>query len=298
MNLVWKTEMKERWMLSVTRVGFIGLIAAGLPATLLLAGSVDAMEFATEPMEYSCVSEPYKDATLSLPVSGRIDSILVKEGDIVQSGTALLKLERQLEKLEVQRRELIWQDKSELESSTAQAATFKVLLDSTRSLFEATKSVSQDELYKMELQYTAAQAEHERLLIAEKREEVEYQLATTNFDRRTLYAPFDGTVVEVSLQEGESSETNQPLIQLVDTSQGYLVCNVEERVGRSVPQGQRIPIRIETGDGSWESTGTVVFASPLVDSASGLMRLKISFDNPDGEVRPGCPGYIRLAAGS
>ena len=40
--------------------------------------------------------------------------------------------------------------------------------------------------------------------------------------------------------------------------------------------------------------GTVVFVSPVVDPASGLLEVKAEFDNKEGEVRPGIAGVMLL----
>jgi len=280
------------WFRACARPGACASLSLLALTCLVVPGHiVRAAEMA---QEYSCVSEPDHEAVLSLSVAGRIERIPVVEGQHVKKGAALVNLESQMEELEVKRRELIWKDKSELDAAEAQEASLKQLLDSTRRLFEETKSVSQEELIKMELDYRSAQADFERLRTAELREEVEYQLAKTQYERRTLFAPFDGEIVEISLQVGESCDPNEELVKLVDISKGYLTCNVEERVGREVKENQNVPIRVATGDTFWQGQGKVVFASPLVDSASGLMRLKISFDNPKGVVRPGVPAFVEL----
>lgn len=247
---------------------------------------------------YACVTEPYRDATLSLPVTGQIEKLHVKAGDRVKRGERLVTLESVLEELEARRRKLIWEGKTELEAAEIQAETYQHLLASMRELYQATKSVSKEELDKMELEYGTAEAERKRAEIAEQREKLEYQLAKANLDRKRLTAPFAGTVVDILLQEGESVEANQPLLQLVDVSKGYLVCNIEERVGRTVGKGQQLPVRIQAGEGYWEGQGEVVFASPVTDAASGLVRIKLEFDNKKGVVRPGVAGYVRLVPGS
>lgn len=265
-----------------------GLVALCL---VVLAVASRAESFANESV---CVTEPRRDATLSFTVPGRIDAIHFQEGKQVAEGAVLVNLGQTVEGLEVRRRFLIWQDKSDLTAAKQQNDTFKVMLDSTRGLFEATGSVSRDDLFKMELEFNSAQAEYQRLLIAEEREDLEHQLAVANLQKRQLVAPFAGTIVEVLLEEGEICEANQPLIKLVDTSGGYLVCNIEERTARLLEPGDELPIGISLVDERWESTARVEFVAPVVDPASGLLRVKLSFHNPNGRVRPGVPGYVML----
>lgn len=251
-----------------------------------------------ESTQYSCVTEAYKDATLSFTVSGRIEAIHHREGDVVKAGTDLVDLEHTSESLEVQRRKLVFEDKSQLQGAKSEADTYKKLLESSQKLFDSTGSVSRDELSKMELKAKTAEAEYQRLAISEQREQVEYKLALANLAQRTLKAPFSGTIVDVKLEEGEICEANQPLIELVDIKRGYLNCNIDEPVGRQLSSGDEVPVSIQAGHGQWSGSGKVVFVAPVVDPASGLLRVKIEFDNPDGEVRPGVPGTVTLDNGA
>ena len=39
---------------------------------------------------------------------------------------------------------------------------------------------------------------------------------------------------------------------------------------------------------------TVIYLSPVADAASGLLRIKAVFENPEGRIRPGVAGRIRI----
>jgi RND family efflux transporter MFP subunit len=244
--------------------------------------------------EYSCVTEPRQEAVLSFAVSGRITDIRHREGTAVKAGTALVELDNIMEVLEVERRKLVLDDRSQLSAAKSQSEMISQILASTRSLFESTGSVSREDMNKTELESKTSAAEYERLLSMEKREEVEYRLSLANLARRTLQAPFAGTIVDIMLNEGEISEANQPMVKLVDVSQGFLICNIEEPAGRTLQNGSTLPIAIQAGFSRWQSIGTVVFVAPVVDPASGLLRVKIEFENDAGEVRQGMPGYVSI----
>jgi RND family efflux transporter MFP subunit len=242
----------------------------------------------------SGITEPIKDVTLSLTVAGTISTISFKEGAQIKRGQVILELDNRLEKLEVKRRKLLWESKAEVESASAQEATLKSQLDSTRKLFESTGSVSKEELEKQELEHALAVAEHKRLMIAEERERIEYEMALQTLDRRRLRSPFQGVIIKLMLKEGETCEERQPLAQVVDTSKCVFKSNVEERIGRTLSKGQSVDLSIRTGSQSAVKKGKIVFASPVVDPASGLLEVKAEFDNRDGEVRPGVAGVLLL----
>ncbi len=250
--------------------------------------------FAGETTSFSGITEPINDVTLSLDVTGAIRSIFFKEGALLKKGQAILKLDNTLESLEVKRRKLIWESKAEVNAAIERMITLKSLLESTRALYESTGSVSKEELDEKELDYKLALAEQERLEIAEERERVEYEMAVETLRKQTLFSPINGAIIELFLDIGEICEVNQALVRVVDTSRCFFVCNIEERLGMELTMGQSVHLEIQTGSKSLKKKGTIVFISPVVDPASGLLKVKAQFDNSGGEIWPGVSGFMFL----
>ena len=245
-------------------------------------------------LSFSGITEPIKDVTLSVSVEGTISTIFFKEGAQIGKMQTILELDNMLEKLEVERRKLLWESKAEVESATAKVATLKSMLESTRELFKRTGAVSKEDLDKMALEYALAVAEKKRFEIAEERERIEYEIALQNLSKRRLKSPIQGIIIKLLLKEGENCEPNQPLVRVVDISKCLFVCNVEERIGRTLMKGQQIDLDIRTGSESVAKEGAIVFVSPVVDAASGLLEVKVEFQNPNGTVRPGVEGFMLL----
>ena len=258
---------------------------------MILAPSV---AFGQQQLSVAGITEPIEDITLNAIVEGTIAKLHFKEGATVKKGQTILELDKRLEALEVGRRKLIWESKSELEAAAAQAVTLKSMLASTRELFESTRSVSKDELIRLELEYKLAVSEKQRLEVAEVREKIEYEMALETLARRRLRAPIQGTIIKLFLDIGESCEQTQPLVHLVNTRKCRFVCNIEEWAGRTLKKGQSVDLKIKIGSEVVDKEGKVIFASPVVDSASGLLEVKAEFDNADGTVRPGISGVLIL----
>ncbi len=72
------------------------------------------------------------------------------------------------------------------------------------------------------------------------------------------------------------------------------MCNIEERLGMKLTKGQSVHLEIQTGSKSLKKKGTIVFVSPVVDPASGLLKVKAQFDNSGGEIWPGVSGFMFL----
>jgi len=255
---------------------------------------LQAPVFGQERIAVSGITEPIHDVTISASVAGTVSTVNFNEGAAVKKGDIIIELDKQLEELEVERRRIIWEGKAEINSAAAQVATLGSLLQGTTELYNSTGSVSKEELEKQELEYVLAVSEHQRIVNDEEREHLEYKMALEQVRKRTLRAPIQGVITELFLEIGENCEPDEPLIHIVDTSQCLFVCNVEERISRTLKTGQTVDLQIHAGTDSVARTGRIVFICPVVDQASGLQKVKVLFDNQDGRVQPGVAGTMLL----
>ncbi len=236
------------------------------------------------------ITEPYRDATLSATVPGRIAAILRKEGEAVRAGEVIVELDAELEALESDRRRLIADSKVELEAARRQLESLQLDLAAVRRLLETTRSVSEEEVRRRELEVRLAEADLQRLEIAEEREELEYRMARAQLRQRQVVAPFDGVVVKLFQEVGENATPQQPLVRLADTSRCRLVILMEAAATSTLKPQAAVRVRI---DGVRQVLpGTVEFVSPVVDPSSALREVKVLFDNPEGRVYPGLTGTL------
>lgn len=213
------------------------------------------------------ITEPRRDVTLSARVAGTIQKLHFEEGDPVGSGHVIVELDKELEQLAVERRRLVQQN---LETE----------LKSIRLLYNTTKSESREVLLKKEMEYNVAR--------------VDLKLAEEQLRRREIVSPIDGYIAELMLQEGEDCQAQQPVVRVVDTRQCYLVCHLDADDGRRLSLDQEIPLEISLGTETVRFTGRISFISPVVDPASGLLKVKILFENQAGRIRPGIAGQALL----
>jgi RND family efflux transporter MFP subunit len=236
-------------------------------ALLLVAGSPVLETFAQEAAWATGITEAVNDVTLSSPLAGIIAKRKFEEGQFVKAGESIIELDSRLEELEVQRRKFMVDLK-------------KTDMENSQKIFEKTISVSREEMQKKVTEYSVAEAE--------------YQLAKEVFNRRFIVAPFDGTVTSLMLRAGEACQSEQALVRLVDPRRCYFICNIEAKAGYALKTGQTVKLEIDAGNKMAEFSGTIFFVSPVVDPASGLMRVKVVFDNPEGKIRPGVAGRMLL----
>src|ERR1700735_280030 len=132
--------------------------------------------------------------------------------------------------------------------------------ESTKVVFDKTMSVSRDELLKKEADYQVALAE--------------YQIAEEELKRRKLIAPGSGVITEIKLHVGESCSAYQPVAHLVDTRKCYFISDIDAKMSSGLKTGQTVSLEIEDSGSPIKVEAAIVFISPVVDSASGLQKVK------------------------
>ncbi len=247
-----------------------------------------------DPNFVSGIVEPYVDVTLGLFVPGRIDKILFTEGQRVREGGVILYLEKRQEELEVMRRKMIWQNRAELRSAMATVLSLTETLEANRRLYTETHSVSKEELDRLNLQWETAVSERDRLLVQEKREKVEYDMALKTLESRILKATVGGVVERVFLKEGEIYQSAQPLVRLINSDRCLLTLNLDDTRSYYLQQGMVVDLLINAGESEIAMKGVITKVPLVVDPASGVMQVKVVFENLDGRIKPGVTGRMRL----
>ena len=219
-----------------------------------------------------------KDLKLSMSAAGRVEVVLVREGDRVRAGQILLYLERDAEKLKLQ--EIKQKEKTLLEQVTA-----------ARALLES-GGLSRKQVEDEEIAYRAAVSEREGLEVAKKREQVELALAEDAFEKRHLRSPIDGMVTKIAFREGESIAPHEPVIAVADISRVRFLGTVTPEQSRRIKLGSSVEIQLGTDTGAVSRKARIVFISPVTDAASGLVEFIAEFGNRDGSIRPGISGRL------
>jgi RND family efflux transporter MFP subunit len=254
---------------------------------IVMTQTVAAQEWAG-----SGITEPYRDATVSTTVVGTVTAIAITEGQFVRQSQLLIELDSELERFEVDRRRLIAESTVELDSAEREMELRRRDFQSTSKLYEETRSVSEDELLQKELEFRLAEAQFERLRVAEAREAIEHQIAEAQLEERRISAPFNGVIVRTFVEVGENSGAQQALVRIVDTSRIRLVAHLEPETARRLRRGQAVTVRLQEFTNPITRRGTVEFISPVVDPSSGLQEVKVLINNSDAGVSPGVSGSI------
>jgi RND family efflux transporter MFP subunit len=206
--------------------------------------------------------------TLAFPIVGVVGARPLEEGSTVRKGQVVIELDKQLEELDLERKRL----SRELAASE---------LERLKSLAQRNAiSVSKEEIEKKRSEFEITKVDHE--------------LAAAVLMRRQLISPIDGQVAQFYKDVGEKCEDQQPVVRIVDTRRCHLVANLEPSLAQPLRLNQKVRVEVLIGDSPVTVEGTLIYLSPVADAASGLLRIKAVFENPEGKIRPGIAGRLRI----
>lgn len=241
-----------------------------------------------------------RSADLSAEAAGRVVEILKREGERVQAGDPLLRLDdrtaRALERL----------SKQELRAAQARVKEAQAAFRDAREEFERLHRVREK---KPE---AVADAEYDRAVRAKERaaaalealqaaldvQRERVRQAEIQVDQLTLRAPFSGVIAERFIEVGEWAVPGKPLLRLLDPDRLYIRAELDEVDIGEVRQGAEVRIRLDPfRDRTFE--GEITRVAPYVSEALQENRtvvVEVEFRGElDGtRLRPGISADIEV----
>jgi len=224
---------------------------------------------------------PDRVAHISPLVEGQLLSVDVTLGDRVEAETQLARL-RSVE---------LGQARADLSRTTSLRDVAEQNRDRQRRLREEGIS-SERSLLEAELAYEQADAERDA---ARSRLRV-FGLRGGSGPDMTLESPIAGVVVERHATRGENVSPDDTLFIVADLSRVWVIGRVYEQQVAQVAPGMNATLTLNAYPGrTW--TGTVDFVGATLDESTRTLPIRVEIDNPDGLLRPGLFGSLRLASG-
>lgn len=215
---------------------------------------------------------PLTEATVKAKVAGELVAVAVREGDSVQQGQMLARIDLTDVRAKVAAREadvqgakaqLVWAEKNRIQQ--------KALLDKafiSQSAFDSIQSNYDVAAAKLR----AANAE---LVVARKAQ-----------GDAVLSAPFSGIVSQRHAQPGERVALDAKVISIVDLSRLQLEAAVPPAAIGQVKVGQPMNFRVE-GFGEREFAGRIERINPAATAGSRSISVYAVIDNREGLLRGG-----------
>ncbi|MCH7573749.1 MAG: efflux RND transporter periplasmic adaptor subunit [Candidatus Marinimicrobia bacterium] len=209
--------------------------------------------------------ETETDAMVVAKASGIVEKIYVEEGQRVKAGQKLAQLEDAQE--------------------THQLAQAKALLRQYESDFKRNKELFGKNLISAEI--------YERSQYAYEGQNAAWKLARMKKGYTTLRAPFAGVVAERSIKVGNMVALNDPTFRIIDYAALKATLYVPEIELDKLQVGQPATVKLDALPGR-DFKGEVRLIAPVVDPASGTVKVTVAIDNSAGALKPGMFGRIEI----
>lgn len=240
------------------------------------------------------IVKPIYEGKIGISTEGKVEKILLKEGDIVKKGQVILSLDSKLQNLETQRRGLLYKDKTQVVSLKKNLLILEDILNKKQELYNKTKSISLNELNQLKMQYTNTKAELKSLQVNEKKEYIEYKISKNVLAYYKLKSPVNGVITRIQPKIGEWVQVGKEIVQIVNIDTCFVEVDLNVNDLQIISLNSSVDVQINNGKETFIKEGKVSFISAIADSSSGLTRAKIDFDNKDRKAIPGLTANIIL----
>jgi membrane fusion protein (multidrug efflux system) len=219
-----------------------------------------------EAIEATGQIEAVQSVELRPDVDGRIVEILFREGQEVERGQPLFKV-----------------DDAELKAQVAKAEAER---DLARQALERTRTLL--------AQNASSAADLERAEATARGADAQYDLLRVRLDRTTVRAPFAGVAGRRFVSLGDYVTTATNLVQLRTVNPQRAVLRVPERYAARVRRGQEVEFHVAALP-ERTFTGDVDFVDPIVELPARTILIKAVVPNGQRLLQPGMFITARLA---
>ena len=197
---------------------------------------------------------------ISTELAGLVDRVEVKQGDKVQTGDPLVRLNT-----EILEKEIMFQ-KSRIEQIELRIANAKKNFSRLERLFD--KSGVSEKEYDDSL-YTYQDAQKEKQGI-----ESTLQKLLIQKTRSIISAPFDGIILTKDVDSGSWVQPGKQLVSIGSSEDLYIRAPIAENTLQFIELGQEIPVTINAFNK--ELQGRIIDIDPVADMKTKNVFLKIS----------------------
>lgn len=202
--------------------------------------------------------EAFAEADVVTKVDGEVRELLAEEGDVVDKGQILAKLDG---------------DRLRLELNESRARLEKLRRDFERNNELQDKGlISEGEFEKIQYELEALQAS--------------YNLASLEVDYTQIRAPIGGVVSERYIKLGNTINTGDPVYRVTSLDPLVAYLHVPERAFRQIAAGQPVYISVDALTGP-PFVAAVTRISPIVDPATGTFKITIEIHDTERRIKPG-----------
>jgi len=210
-----------------------------------------------------------KQARVYALVSGKIKSLSVELGDNVKKGQTLAVLQS-----------------TEVAGVANDLTLAQSNVDMTQKTLESTEDLYKDNL-ATERELTSAKLDHNKALSELNRAKQVSAITGGTNATYTLSAPINGTIIEKNITNNSEvrQDNSASLFTVADLANVWIIANVYESDINKVKIGDNVIVKtLSAPDKNYQ--GRIDKIYDVLDPASRTMKVRISMNNPNAELKP------------
>ncbi len=234
----------------------------------------------TSTIEASGTALPVRESYMGFSLSGRLEAVLVNQGDRVTKGQVLMRLDREGFFLGVQQAE-------------AALAAAKVGLDQLKIEMNRFDRLIKNKAVPRAT-YDKVKAQHDGTAAQYTMAEVALKQARKALRDAELRAPYDGVITDLLKEQGEFIPSMPPAVvtKIVDSSSLEVQLFLPETEAPFVKVGQKARVTIDSAEVKTE--GTVIFVSDRIQPMTQNFEIRIRLENPEGKIKAGAYSRVEI----
>ncbi|WP_332604383.1 efflux RND transporter periplasmic adaptor subunit [Acinetobacter sp. ESBL14] len=264
---------------------------AGAPPAATVDVASVVSQTITDWQEYSGRLEAIDQVDVRPQVSGKLIAVHFKDGSLVNKGDLLFTIDPRPFEAELNRA------KAQLASAEAQVTYSSANLGRNQRLIQS-NAIAHQELDQAENEARSANANLQAAKAA-------VETARLNLEYTRITAPVSGRISRAEVTVGNvvsAGNGAQVLTSLVSVSRLYASFDVDEQTYLKYISNQRnsaqVPVYLGLANESgFSREGYISSIDNNLNTTSGTIRVRATFDNPKGVMLPGLYARIRLGGG-
>jgi RND family efflux transporter MFP subunit len=261
--------------------------------------TLSALVFASLPavggaQPIDCLIEPRSMIELASSERGLIEEILVGRGDWVAEGDPLVRLEDEVQRLQVEM------------AATRMGSDLDIRAEETRlelrrSEFERATQLQErnvataTELENARIEVALTELAIEEAELARDLARIEHAQAVSLLDRRTIRSPADGVVIGVEAAEGEFASEQATMLTIAAMDPLHVEVFAPLEYFQRIAVGQDYEV-VQASPLQGRFAARVKVVDQVFDAASGTFGVRLEIANPDGLIPAGTRCTIDLDA--
>jgi membrane fusion protein (multidrug efflux system) len=220
--------------------------------------SVETLPRMSDVLELPGTLEPNLIVEVPVEQRGSIEEVLSQEGQRIEKGGVLARLDDSLLRAEYER--------------------IKAQADFDRRTYERSAALlEKGVLNKSQVEEVEARADVSAAAL---------KVAKTNLDRTTVYSPVSGVLNDLLKEVGEFVSSGDGIAQIVDVDTLKVIVQIPERDIRYLRPNSQIDISVDPLSDKIVR-GAVTYISEVADAVTRTTRAEISVDNKSGSLHSG-----------